>query len=314
MAPAEAADAGGIGRADIESFLTRCIETFASDATRKSLKQCTSVRPGVRLLEIQRKIWSELGIEEDAGRRAIARLGSPATSEDPEVQRLLRLRTEFGQAADKAVLRSLEDRRPDVLEKKAKMSRAAVLEFLDAGRLLMDDPEVQQRLRACIEETGAMPERVVTEIHGETMSLVGFDPEHGLRCLQSLGTDQQFKSDREVAMAVARWRGKTSEVCIELLSEFRKGGGELHVDEEVLAKLYERQAQKNLDAMTFEERSALLEKNAKKVNIVRNLPPDGRKRYVDKLSEQEKIELAQTEILMATLVQAREQQLAQQAE
>jgi len=82
------------------------------------------------------------------------------------------------------------------------------------------------------------------------------------------------------------------------------------VDDEVKGKLLELQAKEELDAMSFEERTRLLERNAKKVNVFRGLPPDGRKRYLERLADEDKLELAKSEILMMTLVQSQQQNLA----
>lgn len=90
-----------------------------------------------------------------------------------------------------------------------------------------------------------------------------------------------------------------------MLHKFRKGGGEL-VDAELVAKLLELHAKDGPDRVPLEERSALLEKHAKRVNIFRAWLVDGRKRFLDTLSEQEKLAVAQCEILMLTLAQSSE--------
>jgi len=223
---------------------------------------------------------------------------------------LVALRDEFAKIVDATYLQSLEDRRPSVLKKKGKMPRSTVLEFFDACNLKLDSQEVRDRLRKKIKETGAMPDFVVNELHGEVMELLGYDREHGQRCFKDFGTANEFAHDREVAVCYARWRGKTSTVCLTLLNEHRKEGGELNVDEDVVAKLLELQAKDELDAMSFEERSQLLEKNAKRVNVFRGLPPEARKRYLERLAEEEKLELSKSEILMVTLLQGQQQMRA----
>jgi len=200
------------------------------------------------------------------------------------------------------------------LESKGKMPRSSVLEFFDASSLKLDAPEVRERLRKHIWETGTMADPVVNEVHGDVMELLGFDREHGQHTFKELGATNEFKNDREVAISYARWRGKISNVCLTLMNEYRKQGGELNVEDEVKEKLLELQAKEELDAMSFEERNQLLEKNAKKVNIFRGLPPEGRTRYLERLKEEEKLELAKSEILMMTLLQAQQKLAASRAE
>lgn len=300
MAPPDAG-APVVDRDSVERFLRTCIETFASEATRKQLKNCSSIRPGQKISEVQNRIWKDLGVHEQAGRQAVHAVEKNFPDDHAS---LVALREEFSNAVDEAYLRCLEDRRPSSLEKRAKMERATVLEFLDASWVMVETPAVKDRLRESIKATGAMPEATVNEVHGEVMELLGFERQHGLRCFEALGASNAFENDREVASAFARWRGKNSSVCVSLLREFKNEGGQLTVDEEVRNKLIVLQAKEDLENMSFEERSTVLEKNAKKVNVVKKLPLEARKRHLEKLGEQEKLEFTQCEILMSTLVQS----------
>jgi len=296
-----ASDPAAVDRGVLEKFLKTCIETMGSDATRKSLKNCTSLRPGPKIAEIEKRIWDDLGIPVPVGRQAVRDI---ETNFPEDNAALLTLKEEFTDARDMAYLRCLEDRQPSSLEKKAKMDKATVLEFFDACGVKLDTSEVRERLTASIKETGLMPESVVNDVHGEVMELLGWDREHGRRCFEDIGVGKEFADDREVARPYALWRGKTSQVCIMLLYRYKKEGGQLNVDDDVKFKLIEYQAKEELDKMSLDERSELLEKHAKKVNIVRKLPFEARKRYLVKVAEQEMLELAQCEILMNTLVQS----------
>lgn len=294
-----ASEPPAVDRALVEKFLKTCIATLGDEATRKKLKNCSSIRPGPKIAEVQQRIWDDLGVSTQAGRQAIGAITQMDDNAD-----LQALRKDFGKAVDAAYLRCLEDRQPSTLEKRAKMDRVAILEFLDACGVKLDTEEVQERLRSSIRETGAMPETVLNQVHGEVMELVGFEREHGQRCFAELGTNKKFAEDREVATAFARWRKKNSDACLALLGQFRKEGGELKLEDEVKNKLIEMQAKEELDDMSFDDRSVLLEKNALKVNVVRKLPAEVRMKHLEKLSDQEKLELAQCEILMSTLVQS----------
>ena len=72
-------------------------------------------------------------------------------------------------------------------------------------------------------------------------------------------------------------------------------------------QLLEFRAQAELREMSPDDRAKMLEKWAKKVNVVRGLPPEGRVRYLERLSDEERIELSKSEMLMAQLVQSQSQ-------
>merc|ERR1712083_1229699 len=101
------------------------------------------------------------------------------------------------------------------------------------------------------------------EVHEEVMELLGFERRHGLSCLQILRAHQEE-------------------------------GGELNVDLEMKGKLLELRAQEELDHMTIDQRAELLQQNAKKVNVLRNLPSEARQQYLQRLQEGEKLEIAKS--------------------
>lgn len=290
-----------VDRCQIESFLRTCINVMMSEGTRDSLKDSSSGRPGKKLVDMQKRIWDDLGVSPDAGRMAVSRVEKTFPNDHVD---LVSLREEFAKTADAAYLQCLEDRRPSVLKKKGKLPRNVLLEFFDACNLKLDTSEVREKLRDHIKDTGAMPDTVVNEVHDDVMELVGFEREHGQNCFKELGTSGEFANDRDIAVGFARWRGKTSSVCLKLLNEYRKDGGELNIDDHVKDKLLELQALEELDTMSLDERAELLKNNAKKVNVIRALPFEARKRYLEKLSEEEKLDLAKSQMLMARLAQA----------
>eukprot|EP00933_Yihiella_yeosuensis_P074638 TRINITY_DN83613_c0_g1_i1.p1 TRINITY_DN83613_c0_g1~~TRINITY_DN83613_c0_g1_i1.p1 ORF type:complete len:325 (+),score=62.59 TRINITY_DN83613_c0_g1_i1:38-976(+) len=292
-----------VDRSQIEKFLTNCIDLLKSDATRKTLKEDREGRPGIKIHEMQKTVWDEIGVAPKAGQNAIHRL--PELYPDDHAD-LVALREKFANAVDETYLQSLEDRRPSTLKTSGKMKRNHVLEFLDACCVKYDAAEVRDRLRAEIQTTGAMPDSVLNEVHDEVMELLGFERKFGQNCFKEFGSSKEFAQDREMAVAYARWRGKTSNVCLKLIYDYRKSGGEVKVTDDVYNKLIGMQANEELDAMTPEERAALIEKNVNKVNIFHKLPPEGRQRYLDRLGENEKMELAKSEVLIQGLLQSQQ--------
>eukprot|EP00746_Dinoflagellata_sp_MGD_P166972 gnl/MRDRNA2_/MRDRNA2_97236_c0_seq1.p1 gnl/MRDRNA2_/MRDRNA2_97236_c0~~gnl/MRDRNA2_/MRDRNA2_97236_c0_seq1.p1 ORF type:complete len:306 (-),score=86.68 gnl/MRDRNA2_/MRDRNA2_97236_c0_seq1:153-1070(-) len=292
-----------IERDQIEKFLRTCIDSMKSDATRATLKDSISGRPISKMMQMQKCVWDDLDISDEAGGSAINKI----EENFPGDTDLLSLKDEFAKTIDATYLRCLEDRRPKVLETKKEMKRTTVLEFLDACSVMFDTVEVKGRLSQKIKETGKMPDPVVSQVLDEVMELLGFECQHGQRSFQKFGASKEFQKDQEAAIAYQKWRGKTASVCLELLYKHQREGGALDVDEDVKGKLLELQAKEELDNMAPEDQAHLIEKNAKKVSVVSGLPTEGRLRYLAKLSEEEKLELAKTEILINTLQQLQQQ-------
>lgn len=251
-----------------------------------------------------------MGIEPQVGRVAVAR----AEEDYPEdAESLQQSQIAFTRAYDDAYLQCLKDRRPDKLEKKAKMKRATVLEFFRAYIVTLNTPRFREQLEHYVEQHGSMPNKILKEVHEEVTELLGFDRAHGQKCFADLGA---FVNDREVAMAYKEWKSKISSICLDVLKKHMQAGGELNVSAEEKKVLQEQveqeealtakaaieksqklQAQEAVSAMSQDERVKLMEKNAKKLRIVQGLPEEARLRYLAKLSDEEKTELAQTEMI-----------------
>jgi len=169
-------------------------------------------------------------------------------------------------------------------------------------------PEVKQRLRAHITDTGKFPEAIIHDVLGDVMELLGFEREHGQQCCKECFTAKEFQHDEELIRAHSKWEQVIDSECLTLLNQYRKDGGVLNLNDVTAAKLREVRAKEELDAMSPEERGQLLDKNVKKVDIFRKLPPDARKRHLEKLSDEEKLELTKSEILMITIMQHQAQQ------
>mmetsp|Transcript_61827 Transcript_61827/g.138046 ORF Transcript_61827/g.138046 Transcript_61827/m.138046 type:complete len:303 (+) Transcript_61827:53-961(+) len=289
----------------LEQFFLRCIEAMASEATRAKLKDPSSGRPGRHLLALQTGVWQELGVSEDAGRAAVRGVPAAATASDSSLPGLKRA---FAAGADAAYLRCLEDRRPRALTK-GRMPRDVVLEFLEACNVKLDTQEVRERLQQKIEDTGGLPETVVNEVHEETMELLGFEPEYARTCFAEFGKNQEFAQDKDVAVAYARWRGKSSDVMLELLYNHWQKGGTLHVDAAVKHKMLLHRAKVELDEMSKEGRRKLLEASIDKVNVFHKLPEEGRQRYLDRLDDEEKLAFIKAEMLVLSLVRAQQPML-----
>jgi len=304
-----------VERQQVVDFFDKGVALMQESATRELLKDPTAGRPGVALIELQQKIWDGLGIDRNHGRIAVDNLEK--LYDNPS--ELGAKRAEFVATAKTTYMQALEDRKPGVLEKEAKLSRETVFEFFDACNLIVESKDLREQLEKEIAETGDFPNKSLNASRGSVMELLGYDVEHGLKCFADLGDD--FPDDKDMANAYENWQRKAHGLCLQLVYAYKKGGGEVKGGEGLVLKLLEIQAHQELDAMSREDCSALLDKNAKKVQTFRALPQDGRERYMEKLPEAEKLELMKSEILLMAVMQnqkqqamieARRQQLAEQ--
>merc|ERR1712014_249401 len=79
-----------------------------------------------------------------------------------------------------------------------------------------------------------------------------------------------------------------------------------------MKKLAEK-AKESIEKMTPEERGEHLQKMQKKVEIFMKLPDEGKKSYMQKLTEAEKIDFMKCQMLMMSLMQQQQMQQMQQA-
>lgn len=271
-------------------------------AIRELLKDPAGGRPGIVLIELQQKIWDDLSVDRNHGRIAVDNLEK--LYENPN--ELAGKRAEFVSTAKVTYMQALEDRKPGVLEKEGKLTRESVFEFFDACNLLMESKDLRENLVKEIAETGDFPNKALNGARGSVMELLGYDVDHGLKCFADLGDD--FPDDKDMAGAYENWQKKAHGQCLQLVYEYKKGGGEVKGGVGLVLKLLEIQAHQELDSMSREDCSALLDKNAKKVQTFRALPPEGRERYMEKLPEAEKLELMKSEILLMAVMQNQKQQ------
>jgi len=118
--------------------------------------------------------------------------------------------------------------------------------------------------------------------------------------------------DPELQAKHGRWQKGTSHFCMDALRRASiEDKAELKCSDQVKMRVLEMVARETITTMTPEERTGLLDKNAKKVQIFRALPNEGRVRYLERMCDEEKIELMKSELLLLNVMQA--QQKANQA-
>lgn len=305
-AAAEAKETAPADRDSVEQFLKKCITLLKSEATRDKLKDTSSGRPGMTMVnELQESVWDELGVSKAHGRHAVEAMEQlfPA-----DAAALLSLRAEFAQTSDQVYWQSLEDRRPSVLESKKDMPRMILLDFYTGCCCKFGTADVKQRFRTYVAANGDYPAPIIDEVLGEVLELLGFERDHGRSCCKKILETKSFPKDPELVQGHSQWTARIEHDSLMYLREHQKSGGELKCGEVVIAKLLEKQAKEELDTMSPEERGQCLEIGVKKLKILSGLPQEGRTRYLEKLGHEEKVELAKAEILYANVMQQRQQQ------
>eukprot|EP00933_Yihiella_yeosuensis_P030194 TRINITY_DN23852_c0_g1_i1.p1 TRINITY_DN23852_c0_g1~~TRINITY_DN23852_c0_g1_i1.p1 ORF type:complete len:114 (-),score=24.87 TRINITY_DN23852_c0_g1_i1:45-386(-) len=92
--------------------------------------------------------------------------------------------------------------------------------------------------------------------------------------------------------------GEKAQVAEALATESKSDGPSV---QEI--KSLEKEAQKKLDKMSNEDRTALLEKMGKRVEILMKLPAEARMTHMAKLNHEEQLEFVSAQVLISTIQQ-----------
>jgi len=285
----------------IKSYCNLCIDMMKSKACRDKLKDVSIGRPGVALIEMQKEKWDELKVPRESGRSALDGI-EKNFPDDYKV--LSELRGKFVEAAKAAYMQALQDRKPVVLITEGELPRDAVLEFFDSCNIRFDEADIKARLKKYCAEHGCLPDPVVEEVHNEMFENLGFEAKFAKEKFTEMGAT--MKEDSDLVANLNRWQRNTSGICMDLLREAMSEGTELKCKDEVKVRILEVVAREALASMTPEDRGALLNKNGKKVQIFRGLPAEDRQRHLEKMADEDKIDLMKTELLVLNVMQLRQ--------
>jgi len=275
--------------------------------TREALKSKSCTSPGMKLIELQRAGWDKLGIDQDIGCSYLESVEKVC----PGDAELVQLRSDFVREAQRSFIRALEDKRPEKLETKKKIPRDVIISFFDSCNTKMDLPETHLRMKRHLEKTGKMPNTVIIELQRDMLEVHGWEKEHGCKMLSNIAKD--FPNDQELFGRFEGWKQKATQTCMQVVKKHQVGGGAMPagmgmMDPE-MEKLQEK-AKAEVEAMTPKERGELVEKMQKKMEVFAKLPPEAKASHMQKLTEEEKLEFAKTQILMMSII--RQQWQAQQ--
>jgi hypothetical protein len=294
-------------REEMETFLRDGIAMMRREDTREILKSKSCTNPGLKLIELQRAGWDKLGIDQDIGCSYLESVEKVC----PGDTELIMLRSDFVREAQRSFIRALEDKRPEKLETKKKMPRDVIVSFFDSCNTKMDLPETHLRMKKHIEKTGKMPNTVIIELQRDMLEVHGWEREHGCRMLSNIAKD--FPNDQELFGRFEGWKQKATQTCMQVVKKHQITGGGMPAGlmeaNPEMEKLQEK-AKAEIEAMTPKERGELIEKMQKKMEVFAKLPTEAKVTYMQKLSEEERLEFVKTQILMMSLM--RQQWQAQQ--
>ena len=288
----------------MEMFLNNGIAMMKREDTRELLKSKAVTAPGLKLIELQRVGWDSLGIDRDIGCYHLERVHDTCAGDVD----ILQLREAFVMEAKRCFVRALEDRRPVILEKKKKMSRDVIVQFFDACNIMMDLPETSLRLKKHLEKTGKFANTFVIELQRDMLEVLGFEKDHGCAMLSNISKD--FRGDRELFERFEDWRMKATQFCQRVIMAHEAANGGvmpmMMASTPDMEKLQVK-AKKEIEAMTPLERGEFLEKMKKKMEVFMKFPMEGRKIYMGKLSEEEKLRLVKAQILLVSMMRQQAQ-------
>lgn len=290
-------------REDIHIFLVSGLEMMRSEETRQRLQDPDLVeRPGLELIKLQRQGWDPLGVDQDVGCAALDKVDAVY----PGDKEILGLRDAFVVAAQETYLLALEDRRPARLEDNRPMPRKVIVEFFDACNTKMGVTSFQEQLLRHLREVGTMPNQIIVEAQRDLLEVLGFEREHGCRCLSRIMED--FPDDQELHRRCGSWQHHAKSALMNAVSKHQASGGSMPGGAfargvpPVMKELQQR-AMQEVQAMSDQEKQEVAKKMEKKFQVFMNLPEEGRMRHLMNLSEEDRLEFAKAQIVLINIMQ-----------
>jgi len=292
-------------------FLSSGVAMMKSDATRDLLKDRSGCKSASeQLVVLQRAGWKTLGFDEDLGCAALDKVDGS----DPGNQQLLQLRADFVYTAMRTYLQAVVDRRPAELECKKPMPREAFIEFFDACNTKMDMPETIQILAEHMAATNKVPNELIINIQKDMLEDLGFERNHACAMLNRI--PQDFPNDQELHQKFETWRAKAQATCMRVLKVHQISGGTLPAgpfSENPELRELETKARAELESMTDDQHGELAMRMQKRVQIFMNLPADGQRSWMAKLSEEDKLEFVKGQCLILDVMKEQWQEQQTQA-
>merc|ERR1712194_498798 len=167
----------------------------------------------------------------------------------------------------------------------------------------------QERLVRHIQETRAVPNKIIVDMQRDMLEMFGFEREHGCRQLSAISTN--FPDDKELHRGSQLWQHTAQQTCMTLVKQHMVCGGEFVGDvfgDNPHMQQLQAKAKEELDVMTPPERGELLNRMQKKISIFAQLPPESRERHMKKLSDDDQLEFVKAQILLVSVMKQQWQQ------
>jgi len=290
-------------------FLKTGIAMMNSDVTRELLKGCEE--PGQKLIELQREGWDVHGIDRDLGCQSLDSI----QQSDKE---LFSMRQTFVHTAMRTFVRTVEDRKPSVLDTKGKIPRASIIKFFDTCNTKLDLPETQEMLMLWTKENKQMPNELIVNMQKDMLESIGFEREHGCRTLSSIGDD--FPGDQHLFSALMQWKSKAEQTCRMVVKVANgqlqqaghmpgpgKGAGkgvpiteiiqqQLNASPEM--KALAEKAKEEVAGMAESAKEEHIEKMQAKMEVMMKLPPGEREEAMKKNQDINKYDVVKSQVIM----------------
>jgi hypothetical protein len=255
----------------------------------------------MQLVELQREGWDRHKIDRDVGCQVLDEI----EMRFPGDTALVELRTNFVETAQETYIRTIEDRKPDRLERKTAMTRERIIEFFDVCNPKVATRTFQEYMLKYMQDNKQVPNKLIAEMQKDYLEYLGYEREHGCKELSKIPQQTAFKGDQEMMYRFADWQKRATQVCMGVVRTYQEAGGQMPdavMPENPVLKEYSAKAKEEVEKMTPEERGILLTTMTKKFEVLQNLPNDARQEYMKKLADSEKLELAKAQLLLMSVM------------
>lgn len=279
-----------------------------SPETRALLKDASLVEaPGKKLIDLQRREWDDLGIDQDLGCSYLNAIETMF----PGDKELVETRALYINTAQRSFLLSLEDRQPERLERKKQMPRETIIEFFDACNTKMDLPETHERLIKHMQKTKRLPNEIIINIQRDLLEVLGYERDHGCAMLSRISQD--YPNDKELHTRFGGWQSKAETTCRDCAIVHKDQGGSLNASPEFEQGLdmirLQQKAVSEVKKMSEKEQEELVGRMRKKVEVFSKLPAEGRKSYMDKQTEEDRMEFGKAQVLLFDIMRKRAEEM-----
>jgi len=288
-------------REAVATFLSKSINMMRSDEICQLLRDREAIlNPGMKLIELQRAEWDQLGIDRDVGCKTLDRLEVVFPGDTD----IVACRNEFIIQAQRSFIEAIEGRKPEKLQRDGKLSRETMMDFFDACNTKMDLPETTEMLAKYLQETSEVPNKIIIQLQRDMLEVLGVEKEHGCTMLSRIGKD--FPDDKQLHGRFEGWRMKAQATCMGIVKAHQESGGQMpggFVTMSPAMREKEAEVRKELDAMPEEKKKELLEKYQKKVEVFMKLPLPNRMEYMEKMSDDDRPDFLKAQMLLVGIMQ-----------